>query len=186
MIRFSRRLLLTAGGTVAAGAAAGKLLAGPAQAETLQDMSALVLASPPASPPAITFLSPDGATHRLADYRGKGVVVNLWATWCAPCVAELPSLDRLAGVLGPDNVVVLPLSSDTGGAKAVEAFYKQHHIRHLPVLLDPEGKAIQAWAAPGIPLTILIDRQGRQTARLLGGAAWDTAQAASTVRKLTA
>ena len=68
------------------------------------------------------------------------MVINLWATWCVPCVAEMPALAALSKALAPDDIAVLPLSSDRGGASVVQAFYEEHAITGLPVLLDPEGR----------------------------------------------
>ena len=82
------------------------------------------------------------------------MVVNLWATWCAPCVAEMPALEVLSKVLAPQDIAVLPLSSDRGGADVVRAWYQQHGITGLPVLLDPKGALVKAFNARGIPTTV--------------------------------
>ena len=173
-----RRVLLTAAGTVASALGARK----PRAAQELEDLSALEVARPPLAVPAITFNAADGSAHRLGDFKGRGMVVNLWATWCAPCVAELPALDVLSQALAPDDIAVLPLSSDHGGAAAVRAFYDKHGIGHLPVLLDPLGAAAQAWGVRGIPTTFIIGRDGLQHASLQGAADW--AKGAEIVRKL--
>jgi thiol-disulfide isomerase/thioredoxin len=112
------------------------------------------------------------------------MVVNLWATWCAPCVAELPALSALSHALAPQDIAVLPLSSDNGGAKAVLAFFEAHKISGLPVLLDPRGAAAEAWDASGIPTTVIIDRKGMERARLEGAADWSAPAAAELVRRL--
>ena len=114
------------------------------------------------------------------------MVINLWATWCVPCVAEMPSLAALSKALAPDDIAVLPLSSDRGGARRVEAFYQEHGITGLPVLLDPKGAAARAWHARGIPTSLIIDKKGRERARLEGSADWSTPAAARLVRKLVA
>ena len=85
------------------------------------------------------FLDANGAEHHLSEFRGRGMVVNLWATWCAPCVAEMPSLAALSKALAPADIAVLPLSSDRGGAPAVKAWFEAHGIAALPVLIDPKG-----------------------------------------------
>ncbi len=177
----SRRRALAAAGTVAAAAMARK-----PRAESLPNAAkALVPTDPPAPVPAdIVFLGSDGAEHRLADFRGRGMVVNLWATWCVPCVAEMPALSKLAARLGPDDIAVLPLSSDRGGAEAVRRFYQAHDIGALPVLLDPQGAAAHAWGARGIPTTIVIDKGGFERARLEGAADWASEDAARKVLEL--
>ena len=131
MLVVTRRVAL-AGGTLAAVLAPRKPRA--TAADALPDLK---LTEPPVGPPPISFVDAEGDSHTLKEYLGYGVVLNLWATWCAPCVAELPSLAVLAGKLGSERVVVLPLSSDRGGATAVRQFYQAHGIRNLPILLDP-------------------------------------------------
>lgn len=136
--------------------------------------------------PPIRFKAADGSTRTLADFAGKGVLLNFWATWCAPCKAELPSLDRLSAQLAGSGIAVLPLASDFGGVAAVEQYYRAHHIAHLGVWLDPDGAAMHAIAARGIPTTLILDRQGRQVGMVEGGANWDSPDAAATIRKLIA
>ncbi len=177
----SRRILLAGGGTLAAAVIARK----PRAADDLQDLAqALVLAKPPVPAPNIDFTAADGSPHRLSEFRGHGMVINLWATWCAPCVAEMPALAALSKALAPDDIAVLPLSSDYGGARVVESFYQQHDITGLPVLLDPRSAAAHAFNVRGVPTSIVIDQQGRERARLEGSADWSTPNAIATVRKL--
>jgi thiol-disulfide isomerase/thioredoxin len=114
------------------------------------------------------------------------MVVNMWATWCAPCVVELPSLDALAKALAPQDIAVLPLSSDRGGAAAVESWYRQHGITGLPVLLDPKGALARAFNARGIPTTVVINASGRVVARLEGAADWGSPAAQALIQKLVA
>jgi thiol-disulfide isomerase/thioredoxin len=146
--------------------------------------AALVTSEPPKPPPAIRFTSGDGKPEAIGDFAGKGVVLNLWATWCAPCGAELPSLDALAARLAAAGIVVLPLSSDRDGATAVQAYYRAHGITHLGIWLDPDGAALSAIGAPGIPTTLILDRQGRELARLEGGIDWSGDDVPEAIRKL--
>jgi thiol-disulfide isomerase/thioredoxin len=179
----TRRNLLAAGGTLAAGLIARK----PQAAMVPGDLAShLVLTNPPVTPPDIVFVAVDGSEHHLAEFIGHGMVINLWATWCVPCVAEMPALAALSKALAPDDIAVLPLSSDRGGAKIVEAFYEEHAIMGLPVLLDPKGAAARAWQVHGLPTSLIIDRKGQERARLEGSADWSTQSAAETVRKLVA
>ena len=182
MALITRRAALAAGGTLAAATWPRK-----PRAQDLKDLSAALKPSdPPAAAPDIVFVDADGGEHHLSEFRGHGMVINLWATWCAPCVAEMPSLAALSKALAPADIAVLPLSSDRGGANAVEAFFRKHAIAGLPVLLDPRGAAERAFDAEGIPTSVIIDKAGRERARLEGSADWSTPAAAAVVRKLVA
>jgi thiol-disulfide isomerase/thioredoxin len=175
-----RAVVAAAGGTLAAASWPRKL-----RAQDLKDLgAALKTSNPPVAAPDVVFLDAGGARHHLSDFRGHGMVINLWATWCVPCVAEMPSLEALSKTLAPADIAVLPLSSDRGGAPAVEAFFHKHAIGGLPVLLDPEGAAARAFGAEGIPTSVVIDKAGRERARLEGSADWSTPDAAAAVRKL--
>jgi thiol-disulfide isomerase/thioredoxin len=177
-IRVARRGLL-AGGTVAVA-----VLGRKSWANELGDLSNLKVVQPPKPAPMFTFQDANGSPRRLSDYAGDGIVLNLWATWCAPCKQELPSLDALAGKLVGKRIGVLALSSDRGGAAAVQAYYKQRGIKNLHVLLDPEGQAVQAFEAPGIPTTYIIDRRGFERAYAEGSENWGTDAAVKRVEAL--
>jgi thiol-disulfide isomerase/thioredoxin len=100
-------------------------------------------------------------------------LVNFWATWCAPCIRELPSLDRLQKRLKHSGVKIIALSLDRGGVEAVTEFYAENGIHNLEVYVDPTMAAQQAFDIPGLPTTVLIDREGRDRGRLIGPADWD-------------
>lgn len=119
------------------------------------------------------FLTEAGERRSIADFRQRGLVVNVWATWCPPCVEEMPALDRLAGFVGGAGIEVLALSQDRGGAAIVRAFYARHMLRNLAVWLDPRGAAARAWGVRALPTTLIVDREGLEAARLQGVAAWD-------------
>ena len=150
----------------------------------LQPFTAMVPADPPAPPPEISFLDENGHPHTLAEFAGAGLIVNLWATWCVPCIAEMPALQEMAKKLAGDNIRVLPLSSDRGGADVVRAFYTAHGIDALPIWLDPKSAVVLAWRAPGLPTTLVIDRQGREQGRLLGAVDWASDATLKAVRYL--
>ena len=167
MVLIKRRTaMLAAGGTLAMAALARKSSAQEARSFTEAEVSS---AARPL--PALSFTTADGAQKTIADYAGKPIVLNLWATWCVPCVAEMPDLNKLAAGLG-DDIVVLPLSSDRGGAPVVEAFYKAHGIDRLPVLLDHMGTVSHQLEVRGIPTTLLIDAHGEERGRLEGAVNW--------------
>ena len=181
-----RTMLFAAGATLASGLVVRKLVAhGRQMPDDDGEMPRFgqVQASAPTKLPDLQWQQPDGTVRTIADYAGKGVVLNLWATWCVPCVAEMPALDAMAAAVRPD-VVVLPLSSDRGGAAAVQRFYQQHGVKNLPILLDPTGAVVRALGARGIPTTLLIDAEGRERGRLEGGADWDSDKTVSMVRLL--
>ncbi len=194
MHQITRRSLLAAGGTLLAVAVAGKYL-WPASQETPdqpqapggpepQTLAAL-RAQPPATLPALRFTTADGRLRSLADYAGQGVVLNFWATWCVPCVSEMPALDALSRALSGQRIVVLPVSLDRGGAGAVAPFYAGHGIRSLPVLLDAHAETMTALRLDGIPTTLVIDRAGREVSRVQGPVRWDEADAPRVLAQLT-
>ena len=138
----------------------------------------------PRPAPAFSFTDAEGKEHGAADFAGQGLVVNLWATWCPPCVAEMPALDRAQAALAEEGVRVLALSSDREGRAKVEPFYRERGIRHLGLWLDPRGAAQRALGARGLPTTVVIDRKGRERARLEGPAEWDKPEMLAAIRRL--
>lgn len=129
--------------------------------------------------PDLTFTGTDGQKTRLASLAGKPLLVNLWATWCAPCVAELPTLDALAGAKG-NGLQVLAISQDLGEASAtqVKTFWNRKGLAHIHPLLDPQGEASAQYQVTTLPTTIYYDAQGREVWRLTGGHDWSTAETA--------
>ena len=130
----------------------------------------------------LDILGPDGQAMKLSDFRGKTVLLNLWATWCPPCVKEMPSLDRLQAELGGPTFEVVALSVDRGGRVQVEPFYMETDIEHLAMYLDPKMTAMKAMKPQGLPTTLLIDAEGREIGRLAGEAVWDGEEAKAFIR----
>jgi thiol-disulfide isomerase/thioredoxin len=130
-------------------------------------------ASPPRPAPPVSFADAEGKTLDLADFAGKIVLVNLWATWCAPCRQEMPSLERLQTRLG-DRIAILAISEDRGGSKAVAPFVAKLGLKAVKIYLDPKSAVGQAFKVDGLPTSFLIDRQGRVLGRVEGGAEWDS------------
>lgn len=177
-----RFLLAAAGATLPAAFLPRKLWAAPrGLVPSLETSPAQGTEVPP-----FTFTTADGEPRSLADYAGRAVVLNFWATWCVPCVAEMPALAKLATLVDPAAIAVLPLASDRGGAPVVQRFFEQRSIDGLPVLLDPKGAAMHAFNARGIPTTILIDRHGRERGRLEGAADWADPAAVAAIKELAA
>lgn len=134
--------------------------------------------------PDIRFQDAAGRERSLAEFRGKVVLLNVWATWCPPCRKEMPALDRLQAQLGGPEFEVLALSIDTQGIAAVRAFFKQVGIHALKLYVDPTMHAADALRIPGTPTTLLIDRSGREIAQHVGPAEWDAALTVGFLRKL--
>ena len=179
MHSWPRRKILAAAGTLALAPFARKSVAG----EDLPPASPTILA-PATMAPDIVFQQSDGTERRLSEFLGWGMVVNFWATWCAPCVAEMPALAVLSRSLAPHDIAVMPLSSDRGGAAVVRRFFERERIAGLPVLLDPKGAAGRQFDVQGIPSTVIIDKKGRLRARLDGAADWSSPAVAAKVRQL--
>lgn len=141
---------------------------------------------PAASPqpaPELAFTDLAGKPLALADFKGKFVLLNLWATWCQPCLKEMPSLAALQAKLGP-ALTVVALSEDRGGADVVEPFIAKLGLDRLPIYLDPKSAAIRALGARGLPTSVLIDADGQILGKVEGGADWDSDALRETVAKL--
>jgi thiol-disulfide isomerase/thioredoxin len=132
-----------------------------------------ILHDAPKSIAGIRFEDENGKALGLSDFRGKVVLLNIWATWCGPCRREMPSLDRLQAQLGGADFQVVPLSIDRAGVAIVRKFYTEVGLKTLPIYIDTTGSATRALATVGVPATLLIDREGRELGRLVGPAEWD-------------
>jgi thiol-disulfide isomerase/thioredoxin len=133
--------------------------------------------------PVLRFTDADGHDLSLADFRGRPIVLNIWATWCTPCRQEMPSLDRLQAALGRSQLLVLPLSIDSQGGFAVKAFYRELDLNNLDIYLDRSAQASRDLATVGIPTTLLIDRDGREVGRKIGTAEWDSLEILELIRR---
>jgi len=146
------------------------------------EMTKLLPANSPGRAPDQPFFDATGQAFSLADFRGKVVLVNFWATWCAPCRAEMPSLERLHNAFGSEDFTVLAISIDRGGAAAAQPFLDDIGVSALPVFYDPKGALSRAWGIYGLPVTVLMDREGREIARMVGPAEWDSQDAKAVIR----
>jgi thiol-disulfide isomerase/thioredoxin len=134
--------------------------------------------------PALSFETMDGEPASLEQFRGKVVVLNMWATWCVPCRKEMPSLDRLQTEVDPTKIVVVALSVDHAGPERVLDFLKDIGVSHLRVYRDPEMAAIRAVRSPGLPTTIVVDPQGQEVGRVLGEADWSDPKVVAALESL--
>ncbi len=122
------------------------------------------------------YLDADGGEASLADYRGKHILVNFWALWCAPCVKEMPALNALDGAIGGDFDVVT-LATGRNARPAVDAFFEEKELVHLPKLFDPKFAVARAAGALGLPVTLFVDPEGREIGRATGDFVWDSPEA---------
>lgn len=134
--------------------------------------------------PDFTLKDAQGNTMQLADFKGKPLLLNLWATWCAPCVVELPTLDKLAAS-GGDRLHVLTVSQDMGEPEKVAAFLKDRGITRLQPWLDPENDLSFHYATGILPTTILYDAQGREVWRFVGEHDWNAPETAARLAEAT-
>ena len=133
-----------------------------------------------------TFTTPDGTTLSLADSNGKIRVVNFWATWCFPCREEMPTLDALQKNLGGVDFEVLTIATGFNNLDGIERFLDQAEVTALPILLDPDSSLGAEFGAIGLPLTVILDRDGQEIARLTGGAGWNSESALNIINTLLA
>ncbi len=145
-------------------------------------MATFVAKKKPADLPAFSFQDGTGAERTLADWRGKVVLLNLWATWCAPCRKEMPALDRLQGTLGGDDFQVVAVSIDKGGLDLPRSFLEKIKVNHLKLFNEPTARLGVTLKAYGMPTTLLIDRNGKEIGRLVGPAEWDSEEALALLR----
>ena len=130
----------------------------------------------------VAFLGAGERAHSLEDFRGKVVLLNIWATWCAPCREEMPALDRLQQALGGADFEVVALSIDKDGMAVVRRFYEEIGIRALAPYVDPSMQAGTTLRIVGVPTTLLLDRQGKERWRKTGPAQWDAPEIVEALR----
>jgi thiol-disulfide isomerase/thioredoxin len=133
--------------------------------------------------PQIAFTDGAGAARGLGEFKGRVVLLNLWATWCAPCRREMPALDRLQARLGGNGFEVVALAVDRGGMDKVRGFLEEVGIEYLAPYLDRTAKSMRALGVIGLPTTLLIDRRGREVGRLIGPAEWDSDEAVALIER---
>ncbi len=131
--------------------------------------------------PAILFVDSQNRQRRIGDLGARIVLLNFWATWCAPCIAELPALDRLQAAYSPDDFAVLALCTDLSSPTAVMIYMSNRGIRNLRAYLDPGGRAVHECAIPALPTSFILDRRGTILGMLPGAAEWDSAAARALV-----
>lgn len=129
--------------------------------------------SPPQPAPEVAFTDAEGRPTSIADFAGTPTLVNLWATWCQPCLREMPSLQRLQAKLA-GRLTVAAVSEDRAGAKLVNPFVAEQKLQDLKIYLDPKGDVARAFDVRGLPTSIVLDRAGRVVGKVEGPAEWDS------------
>lgn len=157
-----------------------------AQIDTLRtgDMRKLVVHSAPIAGPDIGFTGADGSQKTLADYKGQYVVLNFWATWCAPCRKEMPHLSALQTQLGGDDMQVVTIATGRNTRPAMESFFDEIGVTNLPLHTDPQQTLARNLGVMGLPITLILDREGFEIARLLGDADWSSDSAIAIMQTL--
>jgi thiol-disulfide isomerase/thioredoxin len=145
-------------------------------------MAAFVFKKAPEELPELPFQDKDGKLRTLKEWQGKVLLVNLWATWCAPCRKEMPSLDRLQAELGSDAFEVVAISADKTGIDGAKKFLDQIKVKNLAVFADPTVRIHSGLKAIGMPASLLIDAKGREIGRLVGPAEWDSPEAKTLIK----
>ncbi|MGE4612476.1 MAG: TlpA disulfide reductase family protein [Paracoccaceae bacterium] len=132
----------------------------------------------------VEFQDADSNKMTFADTNGQFRLVNFWATWCAPCREEMPALDALQVEMGGEDFQVMTIATGRNRLSGIHKFYAEAEVTNLPILLDPKGKLAKRMGVVGLPVTILLDREGREIARLTGGADWASENAIAVIRAL--
>jgi thiol-disulfide isomerase/thioredoxin len=148
------------------------------------DMKKLVLLEAPETVPDAVLLDAEDGQHALADYRGKWVVLNFWATWCAPCRQEMPSLDRLQAAM--PEIAVVPVATGRNAVEGIKRFFEEAEVKGLPIRRDPQSEFARAMHVMGLPVTIILNPEGQEVARLIGDAEWDSDSAKAVLTALVA
>jgi thiol-disulfide isomerase/thioredoxin len=160
--------------------------AGPLAGLNKGAMAAFVVKQAPEALPALVFAGPGGEEKRLGDWKGKVVLLNLWATWCIPCREEMPMLDGLEAELGGKDFEVVAINIERGGAEKAMRFLGETGVKQLRLYTDPTGKLFSTVKAVGMPTTLLIDREGREVGRLVGPAEWHSPEAIALIKAAVA
>ncbi len=148
------------------------------------DMKKLMLLDAAVPVPEAVLLDAEDGTHALADYKGKWVVLNFWATWCAPCRREMPSLERLQAAM--PELAVVPVATGRNAVEGIKRFFEEAGVTTLPILRDPQSRLAHAMHVMGLPVTVILNPEGQEVARLIGDAEWDSDSAKAVLGALMA
>ena len=182
MLRLSVAVLYTA---LAIGANAARADIGAAEALREGDMRKLAFHQVAIALPDIMLVDGADVPVSLADWRGQWVVLNFWATWCAPCRKEMPALDALQGEMGA-QLAVVPVATGRNSVQGIEKFFAEAGVTRLPVLRDPRSALARAMGVMGLPVTVIVNPEGQEVARLIGDADWNSNTARAVLAALMA
>lgn len=165
---------------------ANTAMADTAALEALRDgdMRKLNFHASPTAAPLTEFTRADGTTGTLADFHGRTVVLNFWATWCAPCRAEMPTLANLQTEMGSEDFEVVTIATGRNAPTAMAKFFDEIGVDNLPLHTDPKSALARAMGVFGLPITVILDPEGREIARLQGDAHWDSESAKAIIAAL--
>jgi len=166
--------------------ALGANAADTSKLETLRDgsMKKLSFHSTPKAPVDVAFGDLEGGSHTLGDFGGKYVVVNFWATWCAPCRKEMPGLNALQAEFGGDAFEVVTIATGRNSPTGIRKFFKEAGVDLLPTYTDPKQKLARQMSVLALPITVILNPQGQEIARLQGDAEWDSDSAKAIIAAL--
>jgi thiol-disulfide isomerase/thioredoxin len=167
-------------------AVAGVLLAAAPVARAQELPKNLIVNESPQPVGGLRFDDGRSQTRSLADFQGRVVLLNIWATWCTPCRKELPALEHLGAALDGAEFAILAVSIDRGGIEAVRKLFGQLSIAALPIYTDTSSQAMRTARVNVLPTSLVIDRDGREVARVVGPADWDAAATIDYFRRVVA
>ena len=150
------------------------------------DMKKLMFHAEPQPVAAAEFGHLDGSAHSLSEYHGKWVLLNFWATWCAPCRKEMPMFAALETDYGGDGFAVVTIATGRNSPVAIERFFEEIGVTNLPLYVDPRHDLARPMGVIGLPITVILDPEGREVARMIGEATWDGESARAILAALMA
>ncbi|KFI24921.1 TlpA family protein disulfide reductase [Paenirhodobacter enshiensis] len=146
------------------------------------EMSRLAVMETPLPVPDLPFTDETGAAHSMTEFHGKVVLLNFWATWCVPCRTEMPELDALQGAMAGPDFAVVTIASGRNPQGQIARFFDQAGVTHLPRYQDESQRIARGMGVMGLPVSVLIDRDGHEIARLIGGADWSSPEARAVIK----
>ena len=156
-----------------------------ADAARAGDMRRVAFGAAPVAVPDIGVVDETEAPHSLAEYKGQWVLLNFWATWCAPCRAEMPTLQALDTAMG-DGFSVVTVATGRNSVEGIDKFFGEAAITSLPKLRDPKSELARNMGVLGLPLSVILNPEGQEVARLIGDADWNSADAKAMLTALMA